>query len=779
MASVVITTFVVAGLYVGRAILIPIALAALLSFLLSPMVIKIERWIGRVAAVLVSVAVLFGLFGGVGWILTHQIMQLAEQLPGYKENIQLKIRSIKTLGTGRFDAFSATVDDLKNELPGAKLDTPSTATPKPETTAAAATPISAASSPAAPIPVEVVETKQTGPSAQVGALVTPFLGPLGTGALALLLLICMLLQRENLRGRLIKLIGKGNISATTRAMDDAAKRVSRYLLMQFIVNATYGGAVAIGLYFIGIPSALVWGVLATVLRFIPYVGPWIAAAIPILLSLAITNDWTTPLYTLGLFVVLELLSNNVMEPLLYGASTGVSTIALIIAAVFWTWLWGPAGLMLATPLTVCLVVMGRHIPRLGFLSVLLSDQEALASHEEFYHRLLTPAANDAGEFAESYVKGKSQTALYDSVILPALAAIEHDLQTGELEEFRHQALHQEMREIIEGFAEDRSPASNNEAHPTAADATNVSPATSPTCRVLCLPARAERDGIASTMLAQLLEQNGFSAACLSAQLTTGEVLEAVDQDDAEAVCISVVPPSTVIHARYLCGKLRAHQQKLRIIIGLWGATEGLNETTQRLRASGADEVVTTLADAIVQLSKHAAVLAQEAALMTPSVDEADRLTALAQLRLMDSDRDPRFDHITKNLARIVGAPIALVSLVDQNRQFFKSQCGLPADLAEARGTSRKLSVCSQVVASNQPLVVCDLFRDRRFASNPLLRERNLRFYAGVPLRTPTGHAIGSLCVLDHKPRVFSEHDMRLLQVMAEEIMEIVAQDVSG
>ena len=259
----------------------------------------------------------------------------------------------------------------------------------------------------------------------------------------------MLLRREDLRRRLIRLIGKGRISAATHAMDDAGARVFRYLLMQLVVNVSYGIPVAIGLYFIGVPNAVLWGACATVLRFIPYIGPWIAAAIPVALSLAVSPSWTMPLLTIGLFVVLELLSNNVMEPWLYGSSTGVTPIALIVAAVFWTWLWGPVGLILSTPLTVCLVVMGRHVPRLSFLSVLLSDEEALTPAEDCYHRLLTVGEQDELEFVEAYLKANSLTALYDSVFIPVIIATETDHRLELLDDEQRLLIEQSLRDIIE------------------------------------------------------------------------------------------------------------------------------------------------------------------------------------------------------------------------------------------------------------------------------------------------------------------------------------------
>ena len=264
-----------------------------------------------------------------------------------------------------------------------------------------------------------------------------------------LLVIFMLLRREDLRRRLIRLIGKGHISATTHAMEDAGARVFRYLLMQLVVNVSYGIPVAIGLYFIGVPNAVLWGAFAAVLRFIPYIGPWIGAAIPIALSLAVSPSWTMPLLTIGLFVVLELLSNNLMEPWLYSSSTGVTPIALIVAAVFWTWLWGPVGLILSTPLTVCLVVIGRNVPRLSFLSVVLSDEEALTPAEDFYHRLLTINEQDELEFVEAYLKANSVSALYDSVFIPVIISTETDHRLELLDDEQRLLVEQSLRDIIE------------------------------------------------------------------------------------------------------------------------------------------------------------------------------------------------------------------------------------------------------------------------------------------------------------------------------------------
>ena len=267
------------------------------------------------------------------------------------------------------------------------------------------------------MPVRIVESQSRLPQI-LQTTATGLLGPLGTAGLVFVLVIFMLLKREDLRGRMIRLIGQGRISATTRAMDDAGSRVARYLTMQLLVNVSFGSCVAIGLYFIGVPNAALWGAFTAIMRFVPYVGVWIAAAVPLLISFAVSTSWLSPLLTLGLFIVLELINFNALEPWLYGSSTGVSSVALIIAAVFWTWLWGPIGRVLATPLTVCVAVMGQHVPKLQFLSVLLSEEQALAPHEECYHRLLAFGLNEANDLAEAYVKTNSLTSLYDSVLIP-------------------------------------------------------------------------------------------------------------------------------------------------------------------------------------------------------------------------------------------------------------------------------------------------------------------------------------------------------------------------
>lgn len=581
ISNVLLSTFIVSALYFGRELLVPLALAALLTFMLAPLVTRLQRWLGRVGSVLCVVAMMFVGTGVVGWVLTRQAVDLANQLPNYKENIRTKLRSIQAPDEGPFSRISKTLDELKRDLPGGDGDSSGLRTDAAKQDDPKAT------------PVEVVSGKDERVEF-VRTFLAPVLGPLGTAALVLLLLVFMLLQREDLRNRLIRLIGQGRISATSQAMDEAASRVSSYLLMQLVVNVTYGIPVAVGLYFIGVPNAILWGALATVLRFVPYVGPWIAAAFPILISLAVSPSWMAPLLTIGLFIVLELFSNNVMEPWLYGSSTGVTPIALIIAALVWTWLWGPVGLVLATPLTVCLVVMGRHIPRLAFLSIALSDDEPLTPAEDCYHRLHRVGEHDVMELVETYLKSNPPGALFDSMLIPVITAAETDHRSGLLETPQLDFIEQGLSDILEDL--------ELRQETTGAEFTGETG-----FRVCCVPAKAYRDELAGEMLVHLLHQLGQPASNASARMVSGELIGWVRESDAAVACISVVVPTTVIHARYVCAKLRKNFPDLKIIVGLWGRTENLTDATTALRDSGADDIVTTVAEAAERVAQYAPV----------------------------------------------------------------------------------------------------------------------------------------------------------------------------
>jgi predicted PurR-regulated permease PerM len=758
--ALLLIVFVVTALYFGRSVLVPIALAILVTFLLSRLVTRLERWIGRIAAVLVTVIAMFTIFAAASWVIGRQVIDLADKLPDYQANIATKIRSLRLPAAGPLARFSSSVHALQDELVA-----PSTAPEADRTRGTSST--RTAQPMASPIPVKVIEGRNAIPQLMQETL-GAILSPLGTAALVLLLVIFMLLKREDLRGRLIRLVGQGRISTTTRAMEDAGRRVSRYLSTQFLVNTGYGMCVAIGLEFIGVPNAVLWGVLAGVLRFVPYVGPWVGALLPVLLSFAISTSWFTPLMTITLFIVLEAIASNVVEPWVYGANTGVSPIALIISAVFWTWLWGPVGLVLSTPMTVCLAVIGRHVPRLEFLGTLLSEDQALAPHEEFYHRLLSFSMDSAEEFATKYVETESLTSFYDKVLIPAIAAVEIDAHSGSLTAEQRGSASQRIHEIIDDFSGWEA-SRNDKDEQKGDDLTGVAPPIG--SRVLCLPASAYRDELAGEMLAQLLRNQGFEAENLPARLKDDELIDRTLEIQPECICISVLPPTSIAQARHLASAIRERLGSVTIIVGVWSVRFDAEKLRERLRGAHVSDVAVSLADAVQRIYKTTAAIT-DAMLPAPTpVNEEERLAELNGLNLLDTPREANFDHVTQRLTKLFKVPIALITLIDKNRQWFKSQTGLPADLADARFTSRDISLCGHVVAEDEVLIIRDLARDPRFANNPFVKEHGVRFYAIVPLRGPNGFPIGSLCILDTKPREVTREEQELLKMIAGDVME--------
>jgi len=584
ISNLLLAAFVLGFLYIARDLLIPLALAALLTFLLAPLVTKLHRWLGRVGAVLFVVAMMFCATGFVGWILTRQAVDLAAQLPDYKGNISSKLRGIELPRFSSMSSVTETIEALKQDLSDA-LQIGSGSLPGLGGAESGFGTEASTTDKVAATPVEVVSGKD-GRLEFVQVVLAPMLGPLATGGLVVLLLIFMLLRREDLRNRILRLVGQGRISETSRAMDEAGASVAKYLLMQLVVNVTYGIPVAIGLYFIGVPNAILWGALCTLLRFIPYVGPWIGALFPILLSLTVSPGWIAPIMTISLFVSLELISNNVAEPLLYGSSTGVTPIALIVAALAWTWLWGPVGLVLATPITVCLVVMGRHIPRLSFFSIILSDERPLTAAEECYQWMQRRGDGEEFEFIDRYLQSHSEVDLYESVLLPVLSTAESDYREELISKDELAEMHRRVGAVIE----DVDLRLSLKDPVTLVDQEKIS-------RIFCVPVSARRDELAGDMVVNLLRRRGYPAGNASATLVSGELLEWIKVAGAEVICLTDVPPTTLFQVRYICLRLRSRFPNLKIVAVLSEVSGGTKDGPAVLKESGADEVVTSLHEA--------------------------------------------------------------------------------------------------------------------------------------------------------------------------------------
>ena len=466
LSYTVVAVLVVACLYSAQAVFIPLALAMLFTLVLSPPVTLLQRLrLGRIPAVILVVVLSGGLLFGMSWLVARQFVELAAELPQYSDAIKTKVRDLKKLAGGATGGkMGRLVEDISHELqsetPPPKKSGPNRTDDDKDKTAdefvddllpkdtphadRAGQPPTIVSPP--PLVVQPDSTdwlgRLTGAVASLGESAASI-------ALALVLTIFMLLNRENLRDRLIRLIGHGRLTATTKAFDEAVSRISRFLLMQLVVNSTYGMALSLGLLILGVPYALFWGLLAAVLRYIPYLGAWIAAIPPVLISFVMSEGWTQPMLVVGWIVSIELVSNNVVEPKLYGHSIGVSEVALLVAAAFWAFLWGPIGLVLSSPLTVCLVVLGKYVPALEFLDVLLGDKPALQPHETFYQRLLARDKEEAAQVAAAQAKALSPRQVYNALIMPALSYFRHDCDHNELSEADQQFILTATREIVD------------------------------------------------------------------------------------------------------------------------------------------------------------------------------------------------------------------------------------------------------------------------------------------------------------------------------------------
>jgi predicted PurR-regulated permease PerM len=544
--TVAATVLVIVAFYWAQAVLIPFALAILLTFLLSPIVTRIQQaGLGRGTAVTIVIALTFAVLAMIGWATVSQVTSLAEELPKYRQNIRQKVRDLRGMGKGGvLEQVQETVDEVKNEMEQGET--------------------SPAANKRQPIIV------QSEPAVSWRSLyLGPLIQPIASATLVLGLLIFMLAQREDLRNRLIRLIGYAHLTVTTKALEEAGQRISRYLLMQITINGCFGIIISVALFLIGLPYAFLWGFLSVPLLFIPVIGFWTAAALPTILSMGVFTDWWWPLLVVGLFLVLKTIINMLLEPLLYGRSIGVSPVPLLMMIAFWTWLWGPVGLLLATPLTVCLLVFAKHVPQLEFVEVLLSDEPAMEIQVSFYQRLLAMDQVEAIEILKKFLKDHEHEQVYDELLLPALSYAKEDRRRNNLNDHEELFLLQALREIIEIAGADLQRSELPENGPTAS--VNSDPL--PWIKIIGCPAHGEADEVALLMLRQLLVSRNCSMEVLSSTALAAEVIVRVREDNPALVCIAAVAPDGLVQMRYLSKRLRASFPDLRLVIGRWGLRE--------------------------------------------------------------------------------------------------------------------------------------------------------------------------------------------------------------
>lgn len=605
LASILLVVATMAALYLAREILVPVTLAILLSFVLVPAVRMLRRLrVPRAPAVMLVVVIVFGALFGIGSLIASEASQLASDLPRYTQVMRTKIKDLRgaTAGTGTLSRIVDMVQDLS-----ATLQPPPAAEVRGEP-GSRTHPLTVELTPAR---ASVVDTLQT--------FVGPILHPLATTGLILIFTIFILLQREDLRNRAIRLAGgSGDLRRTTAAIDDATSRLSRFFLAQLALNIAFGLVIGIGLWVIGVPSPTLFGVLAAILRFVPYIGAAISALLPLILAAAVDPGWSMVIATAALFLVVEPICGHVIEPLLYGHSTGLSPIAVILAATIWTFLWGPIGLVLATPLTVCLVVLGRHVERLWYLDVLLGDQPALSPPEIFYQRMLAGDPVEAIDQGWQFLKERALVTYYDEVALAGLLLAQEDLSRGTLDRARQDEVGAAIRTVVDRLGtapvgrrtrrgSGRGPDTETAAALAAIgpdrqvagivlDREDLAPNWRSETPVLCVSSRGPFDEAATLMLSQILARHGLASQILSmAAIRAGERPE--NPDGLALICFSYLEPVSLSQIRFTVRQARAAVPGVRILVGFWRERDPA--TLERLRrATSADFLVTSLNEAL-------------------------------------------------------------------------------------------------------------------------------------------------------------------------------------
>ncbi|MEJ1160118.1 AI-2E family transporter [Prosthecomicrobium sp. N25] len=743
--------FAVGGLYFGRDIFIPFALAVVISFALSPLVAALRRLrLPRVVAVVGAVFIAFLVVVSTAFVVGLQLVELADNLPSYRSTVSQKIRSLQAPGAsgGTVDKVTSTVRDIAEELK--KEPAPDPANPQASTRPAA-------KPEASPIPVTIAEG-QASPITILTTFVGPLLAPLVTAGLVIVFVVFVLLEREDLRDRFIRLFGAGDLNRSTQALDDAAKRVSRYLLMQLLVNTLYGVPIGLGLFLVGVPNAPLWGLLAVVLRFIPYLGPFIAALFPLALAIAVDPGWTMFLWVGALFLGAELISNNVVEPWLYGSSTGLSPLAIIVSAIFWTTLWGPAGLFLATPLTVCLVVIGRHVPQLRFLDVLLGSDPVLAPEERFYQRLLGGHLEEAIEIAEERIRADSALAFYEHVGIPALRLAENDRQRSAVEIGYRRIVADTAICVVRDIEE------NAEIESAPEELRNLD---HDDITLLCIAGRTELDRAAAEMLAEAAREHGGVVRVLPPIAISHDALGQIDLEGIDAVCLSYLHPNPITYARYTCRRLRRRNPKCRLIVAAWNLAS--RPAADDLAANiGADAVVFSVAAALDHLAPAPASARSDTPAQDPEADRNASAAVLRSLGLSSTTGEP-FESFIKRAAQDFAVPLALVTLA---RTTAPAPEPAPGDEKVERPASRRDAVWARLLEGEVDVkVFADVTKEERFATDPLILENGIRFFAAAPLISTTGPVIGWLVLIDTRPREpLGDDERELLRGMAAELV---------
>ncbi|GJD60927.1 AI-2E family transporter [Methylobacterium frigidaeris] len=614
-APLVIAAVIVAALYFGREILIPIAIAVLLSFVIGPLVALLRKArLGRIPSVGVAVLLLLAVVAGLGGLIGMQVADLSTGLPRYQRTIAQKAENLKAGPLGDLAGYLRSINHQIQQAGAPEQkpeEKPAPGKPAPPPTV---------QNPDKPVLVEMRD-REPSPVELAEKVLAPVVSPLATLGIVFVVLIFILVQREDLRDRMIRLVGSSDLHRTTVAMDDAARRLSRFFLVQLALNAGFGLVIGIGLWLIGVPNPILWGIFTALMRFVPYIGAFLSALLPLMLAAAVDPGWNMVLATAALFIVLEPLVGQFIEPLVYGHSTGLSPFAVLVSALFWTWLWGPVGLLLSTPLTVCLVVLGRHVDKLEFLDVLFGDRPALTPVENFYQRMLADDPDEAQELAEAILAQCSLSSYYDEVALKGLQLAATDARRGVLTESQLERIRVGIAQLIEDLADrdDVAPETkptlagrllsgrqDEEAPCEAAPAVPDAPAPDQLPEdwrregaVLCVAGRGPLDEAASMMLAQLLEKHGFGTRVVPFEAVSRAEIGSLDAAGARMICISYLEISgTPAHLRYLVQRVRRRAPEAQVLVGLWPMDDAVLSDPGARESLGADHYAVSLREGV-------------------------------------------------------------------------------------------------------------------------------------------------------------------------------------
>ncbi len=745
-ATLVIATIIVAALYLGQVVLIPLAVAFLISFVLGPLVSWLARHrIPRVGGVALAMLLVLAVLGGLGMLVAMQVTTLSQELPTYQSTIRAKIESLgaQMEGPGVFTGVLETFDTVQQEVA--------------EVVGGGADSVDALER------VRVVP-EPVSPFATAIQWLTPLLAPVATFGIVLVFVVLILLDTGDLRDRLLRMLG-GNLFRSTDALEEAGKRISKYLLMQLTVNVTYGIPMALGLYLIGVPGWILWGTLAAVMRFIPYVGPILSAVFPLSLAFAVDPGWEMVIYTAALILVLELVSNNIVEPLLYGTSTGLSALSLIAAATFWTAIWGPMGLVLSTPLTVCLLVVGRYIPQLSVLETLLGSSPALSRQTRIYQRLIAADPDDALDIAEEAIEEGSVTEFYSDEGMDVLRQASADYINNARAEHRLR-FSSGMDELLEELREEYPDQIPADAPP----------------RVACIAGKWEIDRQACEMLSHSLRLAGIAATERGAGTITSRRVDALELAGVEVVLLSFFSSEPDTAARSLTRRIRARWPQVKIVLGLWNVP--LEELTAARRESlGADAITASIEEAVQRVTL---MVSRESAKAIQVVQDpqaaATRDEVLRGVSLSDPDLREDLDDIAKRAADVFDMEMAAVLAIEAQHELV---VGASRDLPGARTSDGRdlvllphgAPIASQLLDDGTPWMVPDIEREPTLAENAVLRTWAVRSLAAAPLRQSDGVILGALCLMHDEIRELDDDELRLLETLAAEAAERLTGEV--